>query len=764
MGRRLDVVRLAALLGCDRVGLVDALNEAEAAFHDLVGIHLLPPQRAWFESGDEASEIPPDASGIPDAVALSTRFLDLLDNPHEVVASTAPPLRAEPCIDAWIGAVAEAVRSRQPLHLAFRCRAGSHRDVADLAALLAGAEVGTVVFSSGHSALAAGLLRAEMHARARSTATVIPVGGLLVVGGSDEDPDDGIAAGRRFADATPFVVESRPWLGSLGGVCIWCVPADAVLPASLDGLIAGCVGPIRPEPSWVRDVVAGAIGAGVGPAGVAAIAATLEDPRDAPARGRAAKLLSAVTGMRIDDACGAVARSFVPSATMPEGSADFDLDLHADDPEIAMLFARAREVALAGGRLLFSGPPGGGKTSLCRALSAEMAKAGAAGPPVTVSAADICVRPYGGSERVLRELWRRAAIARSPLLIDELDSMCGVRDPSGPSGGNAYLVRMLTNEWIRNLDAHPQVPVLATVNDLAVDPAVLRRFTAIHHVGADLSPLVERPRLALAPRHGPSVRLGAVRCRPERLRLGSTALPDARSERCRQHRRRDREGARGAVRRAGDCPSAYVRGTAPLSADGRSPLHRLYVFVASCTGCMRLSGEIGLPLVHVDAALDSAQAVRVLNRTEHGAGVRAPGFCQPVAFDGGWSDWSMFDYAPGPWPGGQARPRGVRVVEGRIAVALPAGVTLADLRGQLRGALRHLRLHEVTSAMAWMEARSEACLDYLVEPRYTANPETRDFRGAVRTDDIYVLDPAERPWLLYWIVVSARLAAIEGAS
>ena len=34
--------------------------------------------------------------------------------------------------------------------------------------------------------------------------------------------------------------------------------------------------------------------------------------------------------------------------------------------------------------------------------------------------------------------------------------------------------------------------MLATVNDLAVDPAILRRFTALHHVGADLAPGLER--------------------------------------------------------------------------------------------------------------------------------------------------------------------------------------------------------------------------------------------------------------------------------
>ncbi len=190
----------------------------------------------------------------------------------------------------------------------------------------------------------------------------------------------------------------------------------------------------------------------------------------------------------------------------------------------------------------------------------------------------------------------------------------------------------------------------------------------------------------------------------------------------------------------------------------------VHVFVACCTGLTRLSGEIGLPLVHVGVALDVAHAVQRLNTTEHGAGVRIANLFQPIGFDSGWADWAMYDYTPGSWPRGQARPRGVRTVEGRIAVALPAGVTLADLAGQLRAALRHLRLHEVTSSMAWMEARSDACLEYMVEPRYTPNPRTGDFRGASRVDDIYVVDPAERAWLLFWSVVSARLAAIEGAS
>lgn len=189
---------------------------------------------------------------------------------------------------------------------------------------------------------------------------------------------------------------------------------------------------------------------------------------------------------------------------------------------------------------------------------------------------------------------------------------------------------------------------------------------------------------------------------------------------------------------------------------------QFHVFAATCSGCARLSGEIDLPLLHVDVAVDVADALRALNAKEHGAGFRVDRMFQPILFDGGWSDWRMLDQSPGRWPNTHERPHGLRVVEGRIAVSLPVGVTLADLRGHLRGALAHLRVHDVASGMAYMESRSDECLPYVVHPRYTPGSATRDFRGARRVDDIYVLDLVAAPWRLFWAAVSARLAAIEG--
>ncbi len=187
------------------------------------------------------------------------------------------------------------------------------------------------------------------------------------------------------------------------------------------------------------------------------------------------------------------------------------------------------------------------------------------------------------------------------------------------------------------------------------------------------------------------------------------------------------------------------------------------VFAAACNGSARLSEEIGLPLVHVDVAPDAERAIRRLNTLDYGGGVRVPDLFQPIGFDPGWSTWRLFEYAPGAWRRGMGvRPRGVVIGDGRMRVSLPPDVVV-EFREELQAALRHLRLHEVTSEMAYMQARNDACLEYVVEPRYTQHPETRDFRGARRVDDLYVLDPAEAPWRLFWTVVAARLAVIGEA-
>ncbi len=489
-GRTLDLDRLAGSLDRDRRGALDALDTAEDAFHAVFGHHLLPPHRPWVEAAGAL-----DAGGAGDdaskSVRLADAFVDLLDRAHAHVRPAEPAPVVGGDVATWIAAMAAARAAGAGLHLGLRCRGDGARERRDLAALLCEAGVDVVAVEGFGRALAAELLRVELHAGSRPVVVVVAEE-RLVEGGAGEEPDHPDASRGSASEASSFALSALPWLKAMRAVCVWCLPHDAVPPPALDGLIAGCLGPIRPEASWATSRLASAIGHGVGVAGVAALAGCLEDPRDAGARATAARLLHAA-GMGIDEACGAVARSLVPTRFRAARAPDVDLELFSADGEVALLCARAREVALAGGRVLFHGPPGGGKSSLAAHLAARMEASGAAGPAVVVDAASILVRPYGGTERLLAQLWRRAEIARSPIVVDEFDAMCGVRDPSGGSSGNAYLVRVLTDEWLRRFDAHPGVPVLATVNDpKAVDPAALRRFTSHHFVGGDLPPRLER--------------------------------------------------------------------------------------------------------------------------------------------------------------------------------------------------------------------------------------------------------------------------------
>ena len=185
------------------------------------------------------------------------------------------------------------------------------------------------------------------------------------------------------------------------------------------------------------------------------------------------------------------------------------------------------------------------------------------------------------------------------------------------------------------------------------------------------------------------------------------------------------------------------------------------IVVAICTGLARLSGTIGLPLVHIDAALDADAAVQALNARHHGCAMPWPGSFQPLLIEPGWSDWKLFPLdaqiagiaiTSEPW-----------VADERLRVLLPEGVPLAEFRDQLAGALRHLRLSEVTRRADFLERRCEEMASLVVPSRYTPpRAADHDHRDAVLVEDLYVLDPAEAGPRLLWLVAAARAAAMGG--
>ncbi len=188
------------------------------------------------------------------------------------------------------------------------------------------------------------------------------------------------------------------------------------------------------------------------------------------------------------------------------------------------------------------------------------------------------------------------------------------------------------------------------------------------------------------------------------------------------------------------------------------------VFAAACTGTARLSGEIGVPLVLIDTAVDPEAAIAQLNRRRHGCAVRWPASFQPLYIEEGWSDWAAFRLENDAEPLAAAL-LGVQLVEGCLQVHLPVGGTLGEFRAQLAGALRHMRLQEVTIQPAFLEARCDAMAELVVHPRYTpARAAEFDHRDARIAEDIYAIDPAEDAGRLFWLVVAARAAAMEGRS
>ncbi len=107
----------------------------------------------------------------------------------------------------------------------------------------------------------------------------------------------------------------------------------------------------------------------------------------------------------------------------------------------------------------------------------------------------------------------------------------------------------------------------------------------------------------------------------------------------------------------------------------------------------------------------------------------------------------------------------MQIVGGCLQVHLPVGGTLGEFRAQLAGALRHMRLQEVTIQPSFLEARCDAMAELVVHPRYTPpRAAEHDHRDARIAEDIYAIDPAEDAGRLFWLVVAARAAAMEGRS
>lgn len=175
------------------------------------------------------------------------------------------------------------------------------------------------------------------------------------------------------------------------------------------------------------------------------------------------------------------------------------------------------------------------------------------------------------------------------------------------------------------------------------------------------------------------------------------------------------------------------------------------IFAAASSGCIELSRSIGLPLACVRASNDAQSALDAMNEASHaGAALWHDGF-QPFEPQRGWRDWRFV-----PFGFDDVASDGMRLLEGRLRLDLPAHVPIAGFEASLHAELARIGLAAVTTSPSWLIARSDAGKPLLVPARYTMSDEN-DFRaGAVRVDDIFALDPSSHSALVARLAARAR--------
>ena len=125
--------------------------------------------------------------------------------------------------------------------------------------------------------------------------------------------------------------------------------------------------------------------------------------------------------------------------------------------------------ALAGGKpaaLMFSGPPGTGKTQFAGELAKRLGR-----QLVVKTASDICTKWYGESERNVARMFLDCDPQTELLFLDEAEVVLGER-----TAGNHRADTAVTAEFLRWLEVFEGVFVCATNYGARLDAALMRRF------------------------------------------------------------------------------------------------------------------------------------------------------------------------------------------------------------------------------------------------------------------------------------------------
>ncbi len=389
--------------------------------------------------------------------------------------------KPDPASEKWI-AIVRLAAAAGGHHFVYRCaseapasRSAEMSVVVDM--IVAGGTHVTTVDAS--RPLLFSLLHCEFQAREGGVVAV----DVDLIDGSASDSNDEDQFLECADEPVNAVSAAAALMRGARNVYVWRLPPRCDVPPAIVPIVAAAFGPVLVDRAWAEGEIA-AMAPGLGRAAVHALLARVRDPRDASAMIALAIEVAARGAASLEEAAMTVARSLTPrwdiAASAPPRPARYDPALVVADHDLHELLARAGALA-RGGKLMLHGPSGGGKSAFAQALADAMGK-----PLLERRGSTLWQPKLGESERLVAKAFADAESSGSCLLIEEADSLLAARI-EGTSAGNGYLIRLMTNEFLRAFESHPDLPVLATCNDLsAIDPAIARRFDMSISVAAEL--------------------------------------------------------------------------------------------------------------------------------------------------------------------------------------------------------------------------------------------------------------------------------------
>ncbi|MFN2312564.1 MAG: AAA family ATPase, partial [Spirochaetia bacterium] len=162
--------------------------------------------------------------------------------------------------------------------------------------------------------------------------------------------------------------------------------------------------------------------------------------------------------------------------SLPAPAGEFDPQLCAADPPATELLedVQRRSAAGRGVRLLFAGPPGGGKTQFALYLAAELGREAMVRKPSDL------LSPYVGmAEKQIAAMFREARQSGAVLVLDEADALLGNRAHAQRSWELSQAA-----EFLQGIQEFPGILIACTNRVEHIDPALRRRFHRHAQFGA----------------------------------------------------------------------------------------------------------------------------------------------------------------------------------------------------------------------------------------------------------------------------------------